>query len=198
MNQRKAQHNIWDHELTVYLTWIVMCEICGLRKAVDKAHRIKRRFIGWRTALDKLEYFMAAKLCRPCHRALDEATGPDTHENMWTTITRIVLGRVAIILNGPRVPPHPQIEWDPVYLYNYKRENGFDAAVTIGIDRAKGKDRTVIMIEGPEGYRRTSIKTRDAAKLKEKLEMLHAQGEVTKVVEIGGYHIVYVKIEKEL
>jgi hypothetical protein len=52
------------------------------------------------------------------------------------------------------------------------------------------------MLKEIEGYRRTAVKTKDKTKLAEKLEEFHARGETTKVVEVGGYSIVYMKIEK--
>lgn len=121
MNQRKRQHEEWDDELDVYLSKILFCEVCGIRKATDKAHRLKRRFIGWRSELDRLEYFMAAKLCRPCHRRFDEGTGEAVHEAMYEGITKIVLRRARGRVVGVYVRPHPQRWWDPVLVNSVQR-----------------------------------------------------------------------------
>jgi hypothetical protein len=122
MNQRKAQHNGWAEELKIYLSKILMCEMCRIRKATDHAHRLKRRLIGWRTDLDRLEYFMAAKLCRRCHKSLDEYVGPqDAHERMFLIITRIAVARPRGSVHGEYVPTHPVTLWDPQLIYRYSR-----------------------------------------------------------------------------
>lgn len=49
-----------------------------------------------------------------------------------------------------------------------------------------------------DGYRRTSVKTRDQNKLKLKLGEFENQGEKTKVYQQNGVFYIYVKIEKPL
>ena len=117
MNQRKRQHEQWDGELTAYLEKILFCEICRIRPATDKAHRLKRRFIGWRSDLDRQEYFMAAKLCRLCHERLDEGHGDNVHERMFETITRVVLRRARGAVNGDYETPHPMRWYDAERIY---------------------------------------------------------------------------------
>ena len=116
MNAKKLQHNKWDGEVSEYLRPITWCEKCGAHpppELLDKAHRLKRRFIGWETEFDKLEYFMAAKLCRDCHKALDEALGDDVHKFMFVEITEIILDRDPGNVNGA-VRIHPFHNWDPL------------------------------------------------------------------------------------
>lgn len=122
MTARKQQHQEWDKQLSLYLSQILLCERCRLRPAKDKAHRLKRRFIGWRTDLDRLEYFMAAKLCRACHKSFDEATGEDVHERMFVAITKIVLNRHKKRLVGAYVEPHSQRTWDPLWVNQIRRD----------------------------------------------------------------------------
>lgn len=107
--------------MRTYLSKILFCELCKTRRATDTAHRLKRRFIGWRTELDKREYFMAARLCRSCHRSLDEASGPNPHERMFTVITRIAVARPRGKIHGKYIEPHPVRTWDSELIYRYER-----------------------------------------------------------------------------
>lgn len=54
------------------------------------------------------------------------------------------------------------------------------------------------MREEIDGYRRTSVKTRDENRLKQKLEEFEERGEKTMVKESAGYYYIYVKKEKPL
>jgi hypothetical protein len=121
MNNRKAQHNEWAKELKVYLMRIIWCERCKKRRATDIAHRLKRRLIGWRTELDRAEYFMAAKLCRPCHRDLDEHVGDGGHERMFLIVTRLAETRPRGTVYGKYQALHPTRLWDPETVYSYGR-----------------------------------------------------------------------------
>lgn len=121
MNQRKKQHVVWGRQLERYLSRITWCERCkSTPRHLETAHRLKRRFIGWRSAEDHLEYFMAAKLCRKCHVDLDEFKGEDAHKRMFDVITRIVIDRRLAFINGPRMIS-PFLDWDPVRVYSYAR-----------------------------------------------------------------------------
>lgn len=128
MNARTSQHREWGRELVQYLKKVRTCERCRMRPATDHAHRLKRRFLGWRLDgkegrpnLDRLEYFMAAKLCRRCHTDLDEYKGEGAHERMFTVVTRIVLGRSRRVITGVYMDPHPLRVWEPERIYNYER-----------------------------------------------------------------------------
>lgn len=54
------------------------------------------------------------------------------------------------------------------------------------------------MKEEIDGYRRTSVKTRDKAKLEQKLEEFRARGEEVTVHESAGIYYIYMKKEKPL
>lgn len=104
MNAKKRQHEIWDKQLTVYLQMITWCEECGGSHCnnfrLSKAHRLKRRFIGYQTEEDRKEYFMAAKLGEKCHQAKDEATGDAPHQEMFESITELIMDRDLGVING--------------------------------------------------------------------------------------------------
>lgn len=109
MSNRIKQHSKWDRELTKALEEIDWCEKCGRTDMhLEKAHRVKRRFIGWESDLDRLEYFMSVKLCRPCHQGLDEATGDHTHKRMFEAVTSLIKSRWVNI----STPMHPVTDWD--------------------------------------------------------------------------------------
>lgn len=54
------------------------------------------------------------------------------------------------------------------------------------------------MKEEIDGYRRTSVKTRDQEKLKQKIEEFEDRGEKVRVEQSAGYYYLYVKKEKPL
>jgi hypothetical protein len=54
------------------------------------------------------------------------------------------------------------------------------------------------MKEEVDGFRRTSVKTRDKDKLRKKLEEFEARGEETKVFVSGGYYYLYIRKDKPL
>lgn len=103
MTPRKKQHNIWHKELVLLLIDITWCEKCGIQVGPngDKAHRKKRYDIGWKTEEDHQEYLMAARLCRECHKGLDENYNKDkdpnfdAHQIMFDTITDLINKRYA-------------------------------------------------------------------------------------------------------
>lgn len=124
MNARTKVHLKWDRELTEYLKNIAWCELCGSRFLLSKAHRLKRRFIGYKSDFDKKEYFMAAKLCAVCHTSLDEATGEDVHKRMFDTITKIIVKRNPRLLEGD-VIIHPILIWSPLEYEEERKKYGF-------------------------------------------------------------------------
>lgn len=110
MSLRNSKHRAWHKQLKDYLSNIQWCERCGQGGILDIAHRSKRRFIGVKTDLDENEYFMAAVLCRSCHRMYDEAGGIDdseldTHERMFSEITKIILDRDGSLVRGQPIRP---------------------------------------------------------------------------------------------
>ena len=100
MNARAKVHKRWDAELTKKLAPITWCERCGAADGscgmLTKAHRKKRRFIGWRTEEDHQEYMMAAKLGLYCHQFYDENWNKendpefDAHQIMFDDITQMI------------------------------------------------------------------------------------------------------------
>lgn len=121
MNEKKRKHNRWHEKLKAYLSQIVWCELCGESGNTDIAHRLKRRFIGHETEFDRLEYFMAAKLCRGCHQDFDEGTGDFVHEKMFLDITRLILDRdPGLVVGKPQT--HLVTSWNPLG-YESERNN---------------------------------------------------------------------------
>jgi hypothetical protein len=131
MTPKKKQHNVWASHLAKYLQMIAVCEVCLRRPAVDIAHRLKRRLIGWRTRSDMLEYYCAARLCRECHTFLDEGETEEAHERMFKTISVAIAHRdwqpvmlmTGTDLAGELVDHMYRTPWDPVRIYNYRRES---------------------------------------------------------------------------
>lgn len=122
MTPKKIRHDTWDASLTAALSQIIICERCNKAPATDKAHRLKRDLIGWRDKADQQEYFMAAKLCRPCHIDLDEYKGPEPHKRMFEIITNIIVTR-SPVLYASSVPIHSMLEWDPAAIYGARSKS---------------------------------------------------------------------------
>lgn len=65
---------------------------------------------------------MAAKLCRGCHKDLDEYHGAqDPHERMFYIITAVTVARPVGAVHGKYQDLHPLLLWDPQLIYNYER-----------------------------------------------------------------------------
>lgn len=54
------------------------------------------------------------------------------------------------------------------------------------------------MQEEIDGFRRTSIKTRDRSKLNQKIDEFKERGEETMVKTVAGIHYLYIRKEKPL
>jgi len=100
LTNRKKIHNQWDKEAEAKIAHITWCQKCGTTGSysnpLTKAHRKKRRFIGFRTEEDHQEYLMVARLCSDCHRGYDENWNKegvenfDPHQIMFDEITKFI------------------------------------------------------------------------------------------------------------
>lgn len=177
MNALKRQQEIWARELIKWISslGITHCEWPGCTSTfgVAPAHSLKRRFIGWSKSL----YFEAVYLCGQHHHYIEY--GDSKHRGTHRRMRRLIL----VLLRRRK------IQWVDDQTIG---EQVTKFSKTANLDKECG-----VMQEEINGFRRTSVKTKDKNKIKQKKEEFEERGEEVIVKESAGYYYLYVKKEKE-
>lgn len=189
---------------------------CTNTLGLAPAHRLKQRRI--RTIE---EVWMAALLCGSHHHFIEygDRKHKGTHRRMFRLITMIILRRK---IQYGRTFDSPQVDDEVEKVATGGRDRGANihrpvrraerhkAIRSKGFGRPAGRSmgmgqlpRTAstgsgTMKEEIDGYRRTSVKTRDRAKIDQKIEEFEERGKEVIVKESAGYFYLYVKKEQPL
>jgi len=156
---------------------IVRCEWrdCSNPIGLAGAHRVKQRYIRtWDEARK------AAYLCVSHHHYIEY--GDRKHRGTHRRMSRFVM--VFIRRRGM-----PSLDLDSTRR-SARRPNQRSEPTQEHMNET--------IIENGTKYRRSSVKTRDKAKLKQKVEEFEARGETTLVKEAAGISYIYLKKEKAL
>ncbi len=207
MSDIKEQHDKWAKELLTYFNQIGVDEHCEWRTCTSHfglapAHSKKRRFIG----LDRGLYFEAANLCVKHHSFVEygDRKHKGTHRRMERLIKMVILGRtrrgegssltfiMALIKKAHEIPSRYEALVDIKPYKPKKKGKGWGKATK------KVKEESAMMPEEIDGFRRSAVKTKDATKLKQKIEEFEARGEEVMVKEEAGISYIYLRKEKPL